>query len=75
MCAVRSIGNKLPIEIEHETHQESHWSEALINGTATSTPMMRRTHPSKAIFSLETNLCREEMNELHICTHYSEVEM
>lgn len=60
---------------EHEAHQESHRSEALIEGKATATPMMRRTPPSKVIFSLEIKLFREETNELRICTHYSEAEL
>lgn len=36
---------------------------------------MRRTPPSKVIFSLEIKLFREETNELRICTHYSEAEL
>lgn len=75
MSAARFTGNKLPIKIKHETHPESQRSEAQIKGKATSTPMMRRARPPKVVFSLEIKLFREETNELHICTHYSEAEL
>lgn len=71
----RFTGNKLPIKIKHETHPESQRSEAQIKRKATSTPMMRRARPPKVVFSLEIKLFREETNELHICTHYSEAEL